>query len=292
MTKPGMNRRKEEKRKMKAETEGTVRYEVTNGIACITMNKPENGNCINRMMTEPLFQAFSRAEADEEVKVVILRGNGRTFCTGGDVRRMSGLEGTRNRHDEVRASGQAVRKIMTMEKPVICGVQGFVAGAGLGLMLACDLVVCQTSTRFMTAFSNVGLASDCGAAYMLAKILGKQKAKELLFFSDIMTAQEMYELGLVNKIVADASLEEEVEAMAARLLDRPRFATALIKNLVNRSDEMSLESSLLYEESLQAMLMDSEDFREGTGAFLEKRKPGVGGQGATSDEKAGNGETE
>ena len=253
--------------------EEVVLYEVREQKAYITLNKPESGNCVNRMMTEPLYRAFSEAEADEKVRAVIFRGKGCAFCTGGDVPRMGRLNGLTAQRDEVRASGQVIRQITSMEKPVICGVQGFAAGAGLGLALACDFIICERGARFMTAFSNVGLASDCGAAYMLAKTLGKHKAKELLLLSEVISAQEMKDLGIVSRVVEDGELEEAVEDMAGRLLKRPGFAGGLIKNLVNRCDDMSLEASVLYEEVLQAALMNTEDFREGTEAFVQKRQP-------------------
>lgn len=279
-----MKRENEFAREENAEQEKIVLYQVKGQKAYITMNKPKSGNCVNRMATEALYRAFSRAEAEEEVKVVIFRGNGRTFCAGGDVPRMNGLQGCAVQHDEVRASGQVIRQIVSMQKPVICAVQGFAAGAGLGLALACDLILCERSARFMTAFSNVGLASDCGAAYMLAKTLGKHKAKELLLLSDVIGAQEMKDLGLIAQVTEDGGLEEAVEAMAERLLARPLFAGKFIKTLVNRSDEMDLETSILYEEALQTVLMNTEDFQEGTQAFLQKRPP-VFGQAAGQEEK-------
>lgn len=256
--------------------EEIITYEVRDQIAYITLNKPEVGNCINLILTNQMFEILLRAAKDETAKVVVLQGMGNAFCTGGDVPRMGSLEGVAVQYDEIHGSGRVIKLMVTMEKPILCAVQGFAAGAGLGLALAADLVICEKSAKFMTAFSNVGLASDCGAAYLLTKAVGRHKAKELLLLSDVISAEEMYRLGIVSKIAEDGMLEKEVNIVAKRLLKRPDFASRMIKNLVNRSDDMNLEASIVYEESLQTMLMNTEDFREGTVAFLQKRQPVYG----------------
>jgi len=251
--------------------DNTILYEVRDRIAYITLNKPEVGNCTNRFVTVPLAELLRRAEADPEVGVVILSANGRFFSTGGDVPRLSGLGGAEAGYDEIHCASRLTMEMMSMEKPVICAVHGFAAGAGMCLVLASDFVVCDAKTKFMTAFNNIALASDAGAAWLLTRTVGKHKAKEWLFLSDIITAEEMKAEGIVTRIAEPGCVLAAAEELAARLLAKPALANRLLKNMVNRADDMSLEAALLYEETAQAMLMQTPDFKEGCTAFMEKR---------------------
>lgn len=249
----------------------TILYEVRGRIAYITLNKPEVGNCTNRFVTVPLAELLRRAEADPEVGVVILSANGKFFSTGGDVPRLSSLDGAETGYDEIHYASQLTIQMMSMQKPVICAVHGFAAGAGLCLVLASDFVVCDAKTKFMTAFNNIALASDAGAAWLLAKTVGKHKAKEWMMLSEVITAEEMKAEGIVTRIAEPGQALAAAEELAAKLLAKPALANKLIKNLINRADDMSLEASLLYEETAQAMLMQTPDFKEGCAAFKEKR---------------------
>lgn len=256
--------------------EDKILYEVRERIAYITLNKPEVGNCTNRFVTGPVKELLQRAENDPEVGVIILTARGKFFSTGGDVPRLSSLEDAETGYDEIHYASQLAVQMVSMQKPIICTVHGIAAGAGLCLALASDFVVCDERTKFLTAFNNIALASDAGAAWLLTKTVGKHKAKEWLMLSDMISAEELKAEGIVTRIAPEGQALDAAEELAHRLLEKPAFANKLIKNMVNRADDMTLEASLLYEEAAQAMLMQTSDFKEGCSAFMEKRKAEFG----------------
>lgn len=258
--------------------EKVVLYEKTGSVAVIALNRTRMGNCISRELADLTLEAFLRAEEDREVRAVVFTANGKSFCTGGDVPYLDTLSKPSAQYDEIHNTGKIIKKMTEMEKPVVGAVSGYAVGAGLGFLLACDLIVCGESARFMAAFSNVGLASDCGTAYLLTKAVGRHKAKELLLLSDVIEPAQLEALGVVSGIVPDGELRESAVKLAGRLADRAPMANALIKNLVNKSDVMSLDASIAYEEAVQTVCMNTGDFHEGASAFAEKRKPAFGGR--------------
>ncbi|MDR1136645.1 MAG: enoyl-CoA hydratase/isomerase family protein [Clostridiales Family XIII bacterium] len=242
-------------------------------IAVIALNRPKVGNCINRDLADGLVKALSQAAGDASVRVVILKGNGRFFCTGGDIPRLTALTDNAARYDEINNTGKAIQLIVSMPKPVICMVHGMVAGAGFGFALASDFVVSEKNTKFMSAFSKIGLVSDCATAFNLANLVGKQRAKEFLMLSEPIKAEYMYQLGLINRLTDEADLERETYKIAEKLLSMPPLSLRLTKEFVNNCDGMSLKQAIAWEESAQTMCLGTEDFIEGTSAFLEKRPP-------------------
>jgi 2-(1,2-epoxy-1,2-dihydrophenyl)acetyl-CoA isomerase len=242
-------------------------------IAVISLNRPKVGNCINRNLADGLVDALSQAAADPSVRVVILKGNGRFFCTGGDIPRLVSLTDNAARYDEFNNTGKAIQLIVSMPKPVISMVHGMVAGAGFGFVLASDFVVSEKSTKFMSAFSKIGLVSDCATAFHLAHLVGKQRAKEFMMLSEPIEAEYLYRLGLTNRLTDEASLEQETYKIAQKLLSMPPLSLRFTKEFVNNCDEMTLKQAIAWEESVQTMCLGTEDFIEGTSAFLEKRPP-------------------
>jgi 2-(1,2-epoxy-1,2-dihydrophenyl)acetyl-CoA isomerase len=250
-----------------------VLFEAEAGIATIVLNRPKVGNCINRELADGLVSALARAADDASVKAVILKGSGKFFCTGGDIPRLTALTDVASCYDEISNTGRAIHLIVSMPKPVVSMVHGMVAGAGFGFVLASDLVIGERNTKFMSAFSKIGLVSDCATAFHLVKLLGKQRAKEIMMLSEPIGAEEMYRMGLINRLADAAELERETYDIARRLAGMAPLSLRLTKEFINNCDDMSLKQAIAWEESAQALCLGTEDFAEGTSAFLEKRSP-------------------
>ncbi len=255
-----------------------VLLHIEDAIATVTLNRPAVGNCISRELADGLLEALRRVTADASVRAVILCGNGKHFCTGGDIPRLVSLTETAARYDEINNSATIIRLMTAMPKPVVAMVRGMAAGAGLGFMLAADMIVCASDAKIMSAFSRVGLVSDCGVAHMLTGLLGRQKAKEILMLSDPLDARELHRLGVINFLVPADELEETTKNLAKRLAASAPYSLRFIKELVNESDTVDLEQSLSREESVQALCLGLDDFSAGAKAFLEKRAPSFTGK--------------
>lgn len=255
-----------------------VLLQIEDAIAAITLNRPAVGNCISRELADSLVDTLRHVANDPLVRAVVLRGSGKHFCTGGDIPRLVTLTETAARYDEINNTAKVIRLMTTMPKPIVAMVQGMAAGAGLGFMLAADMIVCAEDAKVMSAFSKVGLVSDCGVAYMVTKLLGRQKAKEILMLSDPIEARELHRLGVVNVLVPASQLEETAWSLARRLASAAPISIRLIKELVNESDTVNLEQALSREEAVQTMCLASDDFSEGANAFLEKRPPSFAGK--------------
>jgi 2-(1,2-epoxy-1,2-dihydrophenyl)acetyl-CoA isomerase len=263
--------------KLKSE-EAAVLLEIKEGVAVIALNRPKVGNCINRELADGLVKSLAQAADDASVKAVILKGNGRFFCTGGDIPRLTSLADTATAYDEFNNTGKAINLIVSMPKPVVCMVHGMVAGAGLGFALASDIVVSERNTKFMSAFSKIGLVSDCATIFHLVKLVGRQRAKEIMMLSEQIEAEEMRRLGLVNRLADAGELESVTYEIVRKLLSIPPLSLRFTKEFVNNCDDMSLKQVIAWEESIQTMCLLTEDFTEGTSAFLEKRVPAFRGR--------------
>ena len=250
----------------------TILYEKSNGVATITLNRPQALNAFTPQMNNELSQALREAERDGEVRCVVLTGSGRAFCAGQDLK---------GRTREQRGSlGQSLRerynpiilRIRNMEKVVLAAVNGIAAGAGCNLALCCDLRIASEETRFIQAFVRVGLAPDCGGSFFLPRLIGLSKAMELLLLGEPVEAQQALNLGLVAKVFPVKEFAGATRKMAEELARGPR-SIGLIKRAVNRALKSDLESQLEYEAQLQEIAGRSTDFDEGVQAFLEKRTP-------------------
>jgi 2-(1,2-epoxy-1,2-dihydrophenyl)acetyl-CoA isomerase len=257
---------------------------IDGGVAWITLNRPEAGNAITPAMRDQLIVWLEEASADLAVRAVVLTGSGeKGFCTGADLR-TSGPGPVRPEGAPDRAVGDAARMIRTgwqrlvtavldCEKPVIAAVNATAAGGGMHLALACDLVIAAEEAKFIEVFVRRGIAPDAGGAYLLARLVGPQKAKELFFFGDDLPARDAERLGLVNKVVARADLMTEVGAWAARLASAPTKAISAAKYLTNRALESDRATALWDEATAQELVTGTEDCREGLTAFAERRSP-------------------
>lgn len=252
--------------------ENEVLYVVENNVATITMNRPKSLNSMNDGLINGLHDAITKAAADKEVRAIVLTGNGKAFCAGGDLSYLNGIEAAADKKAFIAKVGDVAKRLTTIEKPVIAYVNGVAAGAGVNLMLACDLVYASAKARFAESFSKVGLIPDCGGLYFLPKAVGVLNAKELMFTADLIDAPTAKKLGMLNAVYDDEVLHNKVYEMAARLAASAPLSISLIKKYLNNT-ALTLDEVLTIEETTQALLMGTDDCKEGIAAFYEKRNP-------------------
>ncbi|HJR04357.1 MAG TPA: enoyl-CoA hydratase [Methylomirabilota bacterium] len=252
--------------------------QVKDGVAVLTLNRPDRLNAMSRPMLDALLEALPRLAEDPAVGVVVLTGAGRGFCAGGDVKAMA--EGSELGGQTMEEKAQALRSRMEtsrwlheMPQPTIAMMRGPAAGAGLSLAMACDLRIASDTVKLGTAFARVGYSGDFGGSYYLTQLVGTAKARELYFTADLLDAQQALGLGLVNRVVADARLEEETMALASRLARGPRVAYRYMKRNMNAAESASLKEMLDLEAWNHTRTGMTEDHREAARAFVEKREP-------------------
>lgn len=250
----------------------TIILEKNKDVLTVMLNRPERLNAVDMKMREELLTVFSDINRDSEIRVVILCGNGKAFCTGGDVSTMGKAEPNDGRL-RMKYVQQLVRTILTMDKPVIAAIHGYAMGAGMNIAMACDFVIASNDTKLSQSFTKIGLIPDWGGFYVLPRRVGLAKAKELMMLAPVITAEEAFKLGLVNKVVPQEKLLEEAYLLAQELASRPGIALALCKNMLNRSIGSSLDDCFEFEAMAQDMCMQTRDFQEGLAALREKRKP-------------------
>jgi 2-(1,2-epoxy-1,2-dihydrophenyl)acetyl-CoA isomerase len=253
---------------------------LESGLLTITMNRPDRRNALNPDMTLGLVAAARRAAEDHEVRAVLLKGAGGTFCVGGDVKSMA--EGRAPLSFEARMTnlrrGMEVSRILhQMPKPVVAQLDGAAAGAGLSIALACDLRVASASCKITTAFAKVGLSGDYGGTYFLTRMLGSAKARELYLISPVLTAQEACNLGMVTKVVPDSEVEVSAHELAMSLAQGPSVTLGYIKRNINNAETMSLEACFDGEAIHHSRAGETADHKEAAKAFVEKRKPSFSG---------------
>lgn len=248
----------------------------SDGIMTIILNRPEKLNSFIGHMRRDLAEALEHAGSERNVRVVIITGAGRGFCTGGDVAFMAELMERHDSEEFARILGAGRRVIMAirqMTKPVIAAVNGVAAGAGCNLALACDFRVASTTATFTQSFVKVGLNPDWGGTYFLPRLVTPNKACELFFLGDTINAEEAARLNIVNQVVTPDELESATQQLAARLRAAPPIALAAAKQAVYMSEANHLEEMLRYETESQMRCFESDDGHEGVKAFLEKREP-------------------
>jgi len=251
---------------------------IKDGVAVLTMNRPDRLNALSGPMLDALLEALPRLAEDPNVGCVVLTGAGRGFCAGGDVKAMA--EGREMSGDTLEERAQGLRNKMEtsrwlheMPKPTIAMVRGAAAGAGLSLALACDLRIAGESAKFGTAFARVGYSGDFGGSYYLTHLVGTAKARELYYTAELVDAQRAVTLGLVNRVVGDDRLEEETLALAGKIARGPRIALRYMKRNLNAAESGSLGELLDLEAWHHTRTGQTDDHREATKAFVEKREP-------------------
>jgi enoyl-CoA hydratase/carnithine racemase len=258
----------------------TFLYSEENGVATITLNRPERLNALTFEIYRELTDTFAALQHQSEVRAVVITGAGRAFCSGGDVLDIIGELFSRDMEgllEFTRMTCELVRNIRQLRKPVIAALNGTTAGAGACIALASDIRIASEDAKIAFLFVKVGLAgADMGAAHLLPRIVGLAKATELLFTGDFISAHEAERIGLYNRVVSDERLPIESKALAERLADGPAFALAMTKEMLNREMEVSFDTALEWEAQAQATCMQHPDYREAYDAFVEKRAPRFG----------------
>ena len=255
-------------------------YTREGAVEVITLNRPESKNSFSFAMIKELGDHFQQLSLDDEVRAVIITGAGKGFTTGAD------LTGPDNRPDITLPVGmrlttqwysRVVGGIMNLEKPVIGAINGVAAGAGCNFALSCDILIASEDARFIQVFVRRGLVADMGGTFFLPRLVGMARAKELMYSADEVDAQRALELGLVNKVVPAEELMTAAMETAQRLAHGPTRAIGMIKNMLNRSFESSLEEALEREAALQGIAVSTSDVKEGIMSFFEKRPPDFSG---------------
>lgn len=257
----------------------TVRLDCDGPIARLTLARPEKRNAMSPTMAQEITEALRTLENDGDIRVVSLRGAGGNFCSGGDLA-PDGKAAPRPSSPAAttldimnRVYGETIRTLHRFPKPVVALVEGVAAGAGANLAFACDLVYASQTARFCEIFVKRGIALDCGGSWLLPRLIGLQKAKELAFFGDWVSAEEACDIGLVTRVYGGDDLEEAFEERLATLATRAPIAIAQIKQSLHRATEVGMNEALEIEALAQAMCTATEDSAEGFRAFLEKREP-------------------
>ena len=257
----------------------TILYEKNSGIATIALNRPERLNAFDGRMHEELHDALDGAAADDGVRCVVLRGEGRGFSAGADLKSEELSREAPDLGEYLRRTySRTVTKMAAMEKPVVAALHGPVYGAGVGLALACDLRLAAESARFSVAFVKIGLMPDAGVSFFLPRVVGLGRAVQMSMLGDAVDAQEAYRIGLVNKVVPEGRLEEETAALADRLAAMPTRALGSIKRALYASFESDLATALEREAVGQTLCGRTADHEEGVAAFFEKREPNFAGR--------------
>lgn len=252
----------------------TILYDVTDGIATITFNRPEVRNAFNEAMAEEVQAALKQAERDETVRCLVITGAGAGFCAGQDLAVMRDRdEAISFREHLLKTYNPIVLKLRSVEKPVIAAINGAAAGAGWGIALACDIRYAADTAKFRFAFTGIGLAPDSGTSFFLSRMIGLGKALELAYTNDLLDAATALSLGLVNKVVPADQLMPTTMELARRLAEAPTRGLGLTKRAMNHALTVDLAAALDYEAYLQDIAGRTADHREGVQAFLEKRTP-------------------
>ena len=251
----------------------SVLSEIKNGVAIITLNRPEKFNSFNREMALHFQKILDDCAADKNIRCIYLTGNGKAFCAGQDLGELTqenapGFDKILSEH-----YNPIVERIRNIEKPIVCAVNGVAAGAGANIALCCDVVVATHSASFIQAFSKIGLIPDSGGTFTLPRLIGFQKASALMMLGDKVSAAEAERIGMLYKIFSDETFADESLKIAITLSQMPTKGLAYTKQALNESLKNSFEQQLQIEDKLQFAAAHTHDYNEGVSAFLEKRLP-------------------
>jgi len=251
---------------------------LVGNVLKITLNRPEKYNSFNREMALSLQNALDQGAANNAVRSILLVAEGKAFCAGQDLGEAIDANGLGIEQIVDEHYNPIIKRLRTIEKPIVCAVHGVAAGAGANIALACDIVVAGKSAHFIQAFSKIGLVPDSGGTFFLPRLIGLQRASALMMLADKIMATEAMEMGMIYKVVEDAALLESATQLANQLALMPTRGIGFTKRLLNASFSNSLEEQLEMEKKLQAAAAATEDHKEGVMAFLEKRTPQFKGQ--------------
>lgn len=249
-----------------------IEYGVEDAVAMITFNRPDRLNALSAALLQELLQALETAEADDAVRAILIRANGRAFSSGADLK--EGFETGMDTGTALRTNYHpVVEKIRALGKPVVAAVQGLAAGAGVSMALAADMVIAGKSGSFQQIFTNIGLVPDAGSTYLLPRLVGSARALGAALTGEAVPAEEAERWGMIWKVVEDAELDTAARELAATLAARPTRALGMAKNLLNAAPGNDLSTQLELEAETQVKAQNTADFAEALQAFLQKRKP-------------------
>ncbi|HSC18109.1 MAG TPA: 2-(1,2-epoxy-1,2-dihydrophenyl)acetyl-CoA isomerase PaaG [Rhizomicrobium sp.] len=259
----------------------TILFEVANGAARLTLNRPDRLNSFTVQMHGEVAEALTQAEQDDSVRALLITGAGRGFCAGQDLADRAvapGGEGVDLGESLENRYNPLIRRLVNLPKPVVCAVNGVAAGAGANIAFAADVVFAAKSTKFIQSFANIGLVPDSGGTWILPRLVGQARAMGLALTGQPITAEQAENWGLIWRAVDDASLMNEANALVEQFARGPTKGYAAIKRAIRRGWSASLDEQLDHERDNQRELGRSADYREGVAAFSEKRKPNFTGR--------------
>lgn len=248
-------------------------YKVDNGIATITLNRPDVFNAFDDTQSYELQDALKLAKRDKEVRVIVLTGAGKAFCSGQDLKAIANAKNRSLRDSLDKRYNPIIKAMRSMPKPIIGKINGVAAGAGCSLALACDFVVASEYASFIEVFINVGLVLDSGSSYFLPRLVGSARAFEMSTMGSKVKAEQALEWGIINRVAKSDELDSVVNEVAEYYGNAPTKAVALMKQMLNKSFHSDLNEMLEYEACCQEIAGNSADYKEGVSAFNEKRKP-------------------
>lgn len=251
---------------------------INNGVATLTLNRPEVFNSFNREMALLLQKELDAFGENPEIRAILITGSGKAFCAGQDLKEVT----TPSLHPGFKKIleehyNPIIERIRAINKPIIAAVNGVAAGAGANIALACDIVVASEKASFIQAFSKIGLVPDSGGSFYLPRLIGFQRASALMLLGDKVAAQQARELGMVYKVFEPATFQQQALDLAQEMAQMPTKALGLTKQLLNASFNNTLDQQLTLESTLQIQAANSNDYKEGVTAFVEKRKPNFKG---------------
>lgn len=248
-----------------------INFEMIDQVGLITINNPKQYNAITPEMKSNLHQLLLDLELNKDIKVIVINANGDHFSAGSNVKAM-GERKVQETIDHMYGFNEIIKIISSSEKVIISAVHGYCIGGGAGIALASDITFAAESAKFGFTFSKIGLVPDCGIMYLLPRLVGRKKAKELIFNNEIVNSSKALELGLVNNLFTEEELLEETLEYARKICNGPSLSFSWVKKILNQSDLLSLEDTLEFERLAQTVMQQTEDHKEGVQAFKEKRK--------------------
>ena len=255
-----------------------ILYEKNGSIANISLNRPDVFNAFNDEQSYELQDALKQASRDAEVRVIVLTGAGKAFCSGQDLKAIAESKNRSLSESLYKRYNPIIKAMREMPKPIICRLNGVAAGAGASLALACDFIIASENASLIEVFINVGLVPDSGSSYFLPRAVSPARAFELATMASKVTAQQALEWGMINRVVSAEQLDAEVENVANYYAKAPTQAVGMIKKMLNKANYSDLDTMLQYEAWCQEIAGRSHDYKEGVAAFNEKRKPDFKGQ--------------
>lgn len=251
----------------------SIKFEIINGVAKITLSNPEKYNAFYREMALEMQARLDQCQDDDSIRAVYITGEGKAFCAGQDLAEAIASDGPELTKIVSEHYNPIIIQLRNLRKPVIAAVNGVAAGAGANIALACDIVVATEEASFIQAFSKIGLIPDSGGTFFLPRIIGFQKASALMMLGDKISANQAEDMGMIYKAFTPVNFETESWAIAEKLAKMPTYGLWLTKKALNESMDNSLIKQLALEDELQSTAGESYDYNEGVNAFLEKRKP-------------------